>query len=209
MVEGCVECGVKVQSRSCASHWLCCAHRASVASALVASAGGRALTEAEMLRALVFDFPEACGDDEFLARAHYVSEVWTSRSQLADIEGVYGVPLLVARDLTRSEMQGLVCSFVEFVCRHAHVASWLNAACADRVRAWYPALICSETTASLLRGERMLYALERVTGTREFLVLADLAVALQRKLNRDAVELIYAQYARGVSSFEGLRVEWF
>ena len=55
----------------------------------------------------------------------------------------------------------------------------------------------------------MLYALERVTGTRDFLVLADLAVALQRKLNRDAVELIYAQYARGVSSFEGLRVEWF
>ena len=199
----CVECEITVQ---CRSHWLCRAHRTEVASALVCS--GRAMSEAQIMRVLVFDFPTECGSDEFLARARHVSDVWTSRDKIADIEGVWGVQLLVSRGVARSEMQGLVCSFVEFMCRNAHVASWISGACSDRVRAWYPALICAETTGSLLRGERMLYALERVTGTRDFLVLADIAVALHGKLNRDAVELVYARYARSVSLFDGLQVEW-
>ena len=108
--------------------------------------------------------------------------------------------------LTKPEMRDLLCSFVEFVCRN-DVARSLNEACADRVRAWYPALICAETTSSLLRGERMLYAVERVTGKRSFLVLADVAVALHRKLSRDTAELVYVWYARGIAKFEGIQLE--
>jgi hypothetical protein len=43
----------------------------------------------------------------------------------------------------------------------------------------------------------MLRLVERATGTREFLVLADVAVALRPRLG-DAAELVYAAYVRGL-----------
>jgi hypothetical protein len=46
----------------------------------------------------------------------------------------------------------------------------------------------------MLRSERMLLVLERATGARDFLVLADLACALAPKLPLDAIERVYAAY---------------
>jgi len=203
----CTECGAEVASGP--SHWLCYEHRKRSATELLDVIGNRAgLSEAQILRALVFNFPQKCGYKEFAARVRHVSDVWTSRSKIASLESTYGVTIRVSSfhtGLTKLEMRDLLCSFVEFVCRN-DLARSLNEACADRVRAWYPALICAETVGSLLRGERMLYAVERATGKRSFLVLADLVVALHRKLNRDAVELVYVWYARGIAEFEGFQL---
>ena len=175
------------------------------------------MSEAQIMRALVFNFPEKCGYKEFAARVRHVSDVWTSRSKIATLEDTYGVSirglngatglngLTGLNGITKPEMRDLLCSFVEFVCRND--VARLNEACEDRVRAWYPALICAETTRSLLRGERMLYAVERVTGKRSFLVLADVAVALHRKLSRDTTELVYLWYARGIAEFEGIQLQ--
>jgi hypothetical protein len=198
----CTECGAEVEPAP--SHWLCYEHRKRGATELLDAIGnGAALNEAQIMRALVFNFPQKCGYKEFAARVRHVSDVWTSRAKVASLESTYGVTIRVSRGLTKLEMRDLLCSFVEFVCRN-DVARSLNEACADRVRAWYPALICADTIGSLLRGERMLYAVERATGKKSFLVLADLVVALHRKLNRDAVELVYVWYARGIAEFEGI-----
>jgi hypothetical protein len=130
------------------------------------------IREAELMRALVFDFPVACGCEEFAARVRYVSDVWCSTSKVRDIELNHGVSVSVSGAVTRLEMQGLVCAFVEFICRNTHVVRGIAAACADRVLCWYPALVCTESVESVRRGERMLHALERASGTRDFLVLA-------------------------------------
>jgi hypothetical protein len=206
-MQECTECGAEVEPAP--SHWLCYEHRERSATELLDAIGTKTgLSEAHVLRALVFNFPEKCGYAEFAARVRHVSDVWTSRSKVASLESTYGVSIRVSRGLsglTKLEMRDLLCSFVEFVCRN-DLARSLNEACADRVRAWYPALICAETIGSLLRGERMLYAVERATGKKSFLVLADLVVALHRKLNRDAVELVYVWYARGIAEFEGVQL---
>ena len=109
---------------------------------------------------------------------------------------------------TRLEMQGLVCAFVEFICRNTHVVRGIAAACADRVLCWYPALVCTESVESVRRGERMLHALERASGTRDFLVLADLLMAFASVLTRDAIELVYLSYARRLALFEGMHLTW-
>ena len=233
----CTECGAEVPAAP--SHWLCYEHRKSSATALLDAVlgAGRSVSEAQIMRALVFNFPEKCGYKEFAARVRHVSDVWTSRSKIATLEDTYGVSIRGAsgptgptgptglngltclpsvgltgltgltglNGITKPEMRDLLCSFVEFVCRND--VARLNEACEDRVRAWYPALICAETTSSLLRGERMLYAVERVTGKRSFLVLADVAVALHRKLSRDTTELVYLWYARGIAEFEGIQLQ--
>ena len=216
----CTECGAEVPAAP--SHWLCYEHRKSSATALLDAVlgAGRSVSEAQIMRALVFNFPEKCGYKEFAARVRHVSDVWTSRSKIATLEDTYGVSIRGATGpngatglngltglncITKPEMRDLLCSFVEFVCRND--VARLNEACEDRVRAWYPALICAETTRSLLRGERMLYAVERVTGKRSFLVLADVAVALHRKLSRDTTELVYLWYARGIAEFEGIQLQ--
>ena len=219
----CTECGAEVPAAP--SHWLCYEHRKSSATALLDAVlgAGRSVSEAQIMRALVFNFPEKCGYKEVAARVRHVSDVWTSRSKIATLEDTYGVSIRGAsgptglngrngltgltglNGITKPEMRDLLCSFVEFVCRND--VARLNEACEDRVRAWYPALICAETTSSLLRGERMLYAVERVTGKRSFLVLADVAVALHRKLSRDTTELVYLWYARGIAEFEGIQLQ--
>lgn len=200
-MSACLECP------ECAapSHWLCATHMNERARARLPLTTVR---EAELLRALVFDFPVACGRDEFAARVRYVSDVWCSASKVRDIELKHGVTVRVSDSVTRLDMQGLVCAFVEFVCRHAHVVRGLTAACADRVLCWYPALVCTESVESVRRGERMLHALERASGTRDFLVLADLLVAFASVLTRDAIELVYLSYVRRLALFEGMHLTW-
>ena len=198
----CLEC-------ECAttSHWLCSRHMHERARARLPPET-TPIREAELMRALVFDFPVACGCEEFAARVRYVSDVWCSTSKVRDIERKHGVSVSVSGAVTRLEMQGLVCAFVEFICRNTHVVRGIAAACADRVLCWYPALVCTESVESVRRGERMLHALERASGTRDFLVLADLLMAFASVLTRDAIELVYVSYARRLALFEGMRLTW-
>jgi hypothetical protein len=198
----CLEC-------ECAapSHWLCNRHMNERARARLPPEEST-VREAELMRALVFDFPPMiCGSDEFAARVRYVSDVWCSTSKVRDIELKHGVTVRVSGAMTRHEMQDLVCAFVEFVCRNTRTAG-IAAACADRVLCWYPKLVCTESVASVRRGERMLHALERASGTRDFLVLADLLMAFASVLTRDAIELVYLSYVRRLALFEGMHLMW-
>ncbi len=65
---------------------------------------------------------------------------------------------------------------------------------AHTVLCWYPALVCT--------------ALERASGTRDFLVLADLLMAFASVLTRDAIELVYSSYARRLALFDGMHLTW-
>jgi hypothetical protein len=46
------------------------------------------------------------------------------------------------------------------------------------------------------------------SGTRDFLVLADLLMAFASVLTRDSIELVYVSYARRLALFEGMRLTW-
>jgi hypothetical protein len=106
----------------------------------------------------------------------------------------------VRRGVAPAAVTAMCTAFAEFVCAHIHIAPReLGAACVARVRAWYPVLApCAATRAETLAAERMLRVVERATGVREFLVLADVALALTA-MPQNVVEAVYAAYVRGLS----------
>jgi hypothetical protein len=67
-----------------------------------------------------------------------------------------------------------------------------------RGREWYPRLICTASLGAVLKSERVLRALEIATGTRGFLVLADITLALAGVLCRDVLAYVYTWYARQI-----------
>lgn len=146
-----------------------------------AEAGPVVAREAVVLRALVFDFPASCSFHEYVARVRYVIDVLGSRTRQGDLLWLHGAYMRVSHGVSRNEMRDLICSFVEFVCRNAASLGY-NAraqmdACAIFVRALYPRLICTASLGAAKKSERMLLALERATGARDFLVLADVLLA--------------------------------
>ena len=190
MLTRCLECGNAVR----AAHWLCPSHLRARGTRVA-----RTTSEHELLRTLVFDFPICSRYDEFRARVMYAVDVWNSGNRVADVTRAHGLTLDVTHSVTRSERQTLMCSFVAFVCAHLHLApASLAATCRDRVRAWYPELICACSLTEVLRGERMLHVLAAATGARDFLVYADLLIALGPVINRDAIGLVYVSYARSL-----------
>jgi hypothetical protein len=199
MLERCLECaGALVPG----VHWLCLKHmhaRAAKAGLCGSSDTGPVVArEAVFLRALVFDFPESCSFNEFIARVRYVLNILCSRTREFDLLVLHGAYMRVSHRVSRNEMRDLICSFVEFVCRNAHVSRTLMDACAIFVRAWYPRLICTASLGAAKKSERMLHALERAAGARDFLVLADITLAFAGVLNRDVLEHVYTCYAREI-----------
>ena len=199
MLERCLECSRALVP---GMHWLCLSHihaRAARAGLCGSAETGPVVArEAVMLRALVFDFPASCGIDEFIARSHYTLGILGSRTRVADLVVLHGAYMRASHRVTRGEMLDLVYSFFEFVHRNAHVSQRLVASCADRVREWYPRLICTSSLGAVLRSERVLRALELATGTGGFLVLADITLALAGVLGRDVLALVYTWYARQI-----------
>ena len=186
----CLSCGDAVRE----AHWLCARHRRERGRRVRGP-----IREAALLRALAFDFPICSRYDEFRARVLYAVDIWNSGTKVADIERAHGVALDVTGQMTTTERQSLLCAFVEFVCAHLHLApASLAESCRDRVRAWYPELVCADSLPAILRGERMLIVLAAATGARDFLVYADLLVALAPVLDRDAIGLVYTSYAAGL-----------
>ena len=199
MPDRCIECaGAPVLG----VHWLCSAHvhaRAAEAGLCGSAETGPVVArEAAMLRALVFDFPASCSVREFIARVRYALNVLGSRTRVADLVSLHGASMRVSHRVTRGEMGELLCSLLEFVYRNASVSETLVASCAGRVREWYPELICTASLGAVMKGERMLYAIERATGARGFLVFADLLLAFAGALCRDVLENVYTCYARHI-----------
>jgi hypothetical protein len=179
------------------AHWLCIVHRKELGAAVA-----RDVTEAELLRTLVFTFPPSCPVHEFSARALYAAGIWNARDKAAAVLRAHGLrgKVRVRRGVTPLDVTAMCTAFAEFVCAHIHVAPReLGAACVARVRAWYPVLApCASTRGEMLEAERMLHAVERATGVREFLVLADVARALT-VVPPNVAEVVYAAYVKGLS----------
>lgn len=191
MMTRCLACGARTRH---ATHWLCQIHRNERGKNVP-----RAASEYELMRALVFDFPETARYDEFRARVMYVVETWGSPTRVADVASAHGVRAAAERTVRPREERALICSLVEYVCKHVHFApASLSEACAGRVREWYPALACADTLGEMIEGERMLYALERATGRRDFLVVSDTILALSPVLSRDAIVAVHAEYVRAL-----------
>lgn len=177
--------------------WLCPwhlharAHAAGLCSSTVTVA-----REATMLRALVFDFPAECCRGEFIARVHYAINILGSHTRVTDLSARHGVNVRASHRLNRGERRDLVFSLFEFVRRNAHVSQSLVASCARRVCSWYPDLICTDSLESVMKSERVIRAVERATGARDFLVLSDIARALSGVFCRELLEKVYLCYAR-------------
>ena len=172
-------------------HWLCRVHRHRRGRRT------REATEGGLLARLMFDFPPtlACSYEEMSDRMVFVCNAWNSVDMVQYVMDAYMVPDQRLVPLSYTDVHGLLFSFVSFVSRHLDACPGLRSACEDRVRCWYPLLVSPASRASMLHGERMLHVLERATGSRDFLVLADVVLALGARLG-DAAELVYAAYVR-------------
>ena len=196
MLDRCVQCAGALLPGP--DNWLCPQHlRARAAAAGLC--GAEPAREADLLRALVFDFPAECGRAEFIARVYYAMNTLGSHTRAADLAARHGAPMRVSHRSTRGEIRDFVCSLFEFVYRNAHVSRLLVDSCAGRVHEWYPRLICTASLGAVVKSERVLRAVRHATGKREFLVLSDIVLAFAGVLCRDMLEHVYVCYARQIS----------
>jgi hypothetical protein len=187
----CVMCN-RARDGDALRHWLCRVHR------IRRGKRTRVNTEAGLMARLVFDFPETCDLDELRERVNFICNAWNSANMIRYVTDAYGMHDAVQRaPLSYADVHGMLFALISFVCRHVCLCPALRDACAERVRVWYPLLSCADTRKTMLRGERMVLVLARATGTKEFLVLADVVIALGPRL-RDAAELVYAAYVRAL-----------
>ena len=200
MLEKCIQCASALLPGK--DHWLCPQHlhaRADAAGLCGSTDAEPVVTrEATMLRALVFDFPAECCRGEFIARVYYAISILGSNSRVADVAARHGVPMRVSHRLTRGERRDFVFSLFEFVQRNAHVSQSLVDSCAGRLHSWYPDLICTDSLEAAMKSERVIRAVERAMGARDFLVLSDIARALSGVFCRDLLEYVYLCYARQI-----------
>ena len=139
-------------------NWLCPQHLHARAAAAGLTEPVVVAREADIMRALVFDVPAACGRDEFIARVYYAMNTLGSNTREADLGARHGAPMRVSHRSTRGETRDFVCSLFEFVYRNAHVSRLLVDSCASRVLEWYPQLICTASLAAVMKSERMIHA---------------------------------------------------
>jgi len=193
-MEACVACARPVcDGRFRGRHWLCRAHRRRHASRALAAYGSPP-TLAALLRSVVFAFPVECGMRECEARVAHAAGVWGGTLPHKQVIDVYGLKGRVAGPravVTRCEAAALLEPLVAFVFRCAAPPEVL-AGCAGVVRAYYPALIDPTCVRRMLLAERILHH-----GRRDFLVLADLAVALPQ-FDVHVRHTLYLAYARAI-----------
>lgn len=180
------------------SHWLCRVHRKARAALLPLDV----VSEAELLLALVFRFPSECDKSELIARLNYVSRIWHAADRSSMVARDYAVrkSTKIVRGVTASDMLEMTTALVVFLCAHRSIVPRFVDVCADRVREWYPSFAGASAASGSYgasgapRSERMLYALEAATGTRDFLVLADVARALGGILPWFIVRKVHSAY---------------
>ena len=172
-------------------HWLCRAHRKARGASLPL-----VVSEAELLLALVFRFPSECDRSELIRRVDYVSRIWHAGDRCRMVARDYAVrkSTKMVRGVTASDMLEMTTALVVFLCAHRSIVPRFVDVCADRVREWYPSFAGASAAQWSPRSERMLYALEAATGTRDFLVLADVARALGGLLPWFIVRRVHSAY---------------
>jgi hypothetical protein len=192
----CVRCGGPTRdARFAGAHWLCRKHRRRAGARVP-----RTVSETELLRALVFRFPERCARAEFVARMDFLAETWRARDKPSVVLGAYGLLGRVEvspRGAPRAETAELVADMLAFVCRHAHLDGMdgILRVANQKVAEWYPTFAAAAPErAPMLRAERMLHVVHAHTGARPFLVLADVAAALAPRVPADVVERVYRAY---------------
>ena len=180
-------------------HWLCRAHRKERAADLPLVVG-----EAELLRALVFEFPKECCVLELCARVQYVARVWEAADKCTTVARDYMVrkSTRFVRGVTRGALLEMTTALVAFMVAHPSAGPKLRDACISRVAEWYPAFAPSAWTP---QSERMVYVLEAATGVRGFLVFSDLARAFGCTFPLIVVRAVYAAYMREIRP---KRVRW-
>ncbi len=193
---GCVACGRPVNdARFHGAHWLCRAHRRALGAHVTKRVEP---TEATLLRALVFDFPARCGETEFVQRYMHVHDVWKAHDKGACIARTYALRTPIARGgVTRAQLLPLLDALVRFLCDHSASlgAPAVALACAARVReSWYALVVDAAG-----RAEGILHAVERATGTRDFLLRSDLARAFAARLPHSVVRRVYGHYVAALA----------
>ena len=179
-------------------HWLCRAHRKARGASLPL-----VVSEAELLLSLVFRFPSECDRSELIARVNYVSRVWHAEDRCLTVARDYGVrkSTKIVRGVRASDMLEMTTALVLFLCAHRRIAPRFVDVCVDRAREWYPSFAgtsaaqCAQDACDWSpRSERMLYAIEEATGSRDFLVLSDVARALGGILPWFIVRRVHSAY---------------
>ena len=204
MHAGCC-CGIR-DARFGGTHWICKKHRAALGGSLLV--GMTVITEFELLRSLVFHFPEFCGRHEARARIFYVSETLASRDKARAVLRAHGMlGVLVAPRVTQIDVIELVTELVAFIFRHSHILTRIErreelvAMCVHKSREWYRALIMPAKILGLMRAERLVDLIRRETGTVICLVRADFAVAFGI-FPRDVADHIYTSYISLIAESE-------
>jgi hypothetical protein len=112
--------------------------------------------------------------------------------------GLLGKTRVTSLGVERGELLESLTSFVAFLCDHMSIIPEVRWICEDRVRTWYGGVVLFLTREQMLRSERMLHILQRATGTRDFLILSDVHLALFARIG-DAVLCVYRAYLADVA----------
>ena len=184
-------------SVAAAAHWLCVTHRRQ--RGLECLAGRKSVTEAFLMRNLLFDFPEACEPKEAAARARFAARMYVVDDRVRAVLRTYRIRATpVTRGIDAGDRADFFERLVLFVCAFVPSA---HLQVARVVGKWYPCLLAAytpEQPEALGRAERVLQAVTGATGVRSFLVRADLA-PLRALLFPELVDLVYLAYVRLVA----------
>lgn len=209
MHAGCC-CGIR-DARFGGTHWICTTHRATLGESLLL--GRTVITEFELLRVLLFQFPDFCGRHEARARIFYVFETLASRDKARAVLRAHGMlGVRVTARVTRIDVIELVTELVAFIFRHSYILmrthrrrEELVAMCVHKSREWYHALIVPAEIRDLMRAERLVYLIRRERGGTEIcLVRADFALAFGI-FPRDVADAIYVAYVAAIAKSEDRR----
>jgi hypothetical protein len=190
MALACAECGRStVDRRYGGAHWLCAAHRKQ--RGLDATRGACVVREADLMRTLVFDFPLDCDHDEAMCRARFAARTCTSDDRVRAVVRAYRIrSTRVSRGIERGDVVEFFERLALFMCACVPSSHSQLALLAGQ---WYPVLAGSCGMERIARAERVLLAVERATGTREFLVRSDLA-PLCTRVPSELVDMVYSAY---------------
>lgn len=191
------------------THWLCKTHRETLGESLLV--GRTVITEFELLRVLVFHFPEFCCSHEARARIFYVSETLMAPDKARAVFRAHGMMgVRVTARVTQIDVIELVTELVAFIFRHSHILTRIErrdelvALCVRKGSEWYRALIVPAEIRDVMRAERLVYLIRRETGAVICLVRADFALAFGI-FPRDVADAIYVAYVTAIAKSEDRR----
>ena len=188
----CTQCGRPTRDSKLFAeyHWLCARHRRMHGRSVFGDSATKVVTETHLLGALVFDFPSTCGADEAWLRARFATRTCASPNRARSVARAYGIRGTVERGVAVSDAAEFFARLVTFMCSFVPSSHARLVSVVDR---FYPTLV--RASSRVERAERVLYAVERATGTRSFFTQRDFA-PLVVLVPRDVVGCVYAEYLK-------------